>query len=44
MVIAYDSRHKSAKFAMVAAKTLGYHGIKTYVFESLRTTPELSFR
>lgn len=43
VVIAYDSRHQSAEFAMEAAKTLGYHGIQTYVFESLRTTPELSF-
>lgn len=43
VVIAYDSRHKSANFAMEAAKTLGQHGIHTYVFESLRTTPELSF-
>lgn len=43
VAIAYDSRHKSPEFAMEAAKTLGHHGIKTYVFESLRTTPELSF-
>lgn len=43
VVIAYDSRHKSAEFAMEAAKTLGYHGIQVYVFESLRTTPKLSF-
>lgn len=38
-----DSRHKSPEFAMEAAKTLGYHGNQTYVFESLRITPELSF-
>lgn len=43
VVIAYDSRYKSAEFAMEAAKTLGQHGIHTYVFESLRSTPELSF-
>lgn len=43
VVIAYDSRYKSYEFAMEAAKTLGYHGIQVYVFESLRTTPELSF-
>jgi len=43
VVIAYDSRHQSPKFAMEAARTLGYHDIQTYVFESLRTTPELSF-
>ncbi|GGA65177.1 phospho-sugar mutase [Ornithinibacillus halotolerans] len=43
VVIAYDCRHKSPEFAMEAAKTLGKHGIQTYVFESLRPTPELSF-
>ncbi|MDN6730945.1 MAG: phospho-sugar mutase [Atopostipes suicloacalis] len=43
VVIAYDSRHKSAEFSLEAAKTLGAHGIKTYLFESLRATPELSF-
>lgn len=43
VVIAYDSRHKSPEFSMEAAKTLGKHGIKTYLFESLRSTPELSF-
>lgn len=43
VVIAYDSRHKSPEFSLEAAKTLGKHGIKTYLFESLRTTPELSF-
>lgn len=43
VVIAYDSRHKSPEFAMEAAKTLASHGIKTYVFEELRPTPELSF-
>lgn len=43
VVIAYDSRHKSPEFSLEAAKTLGAHGIKTYLFESLRTTPELSF-
>ncbi|MFD4705106.1 phospho-sugar mutase [Gottfriedia sp. NPDC058432] len=43
VVIAYDSRHKSPEFAMEAATTLGAHGIKTYVFESLRPTPVLSF-
>src|SRR5699024_12485044 len=34
VVIAYDSRHHSEKFAFEAAKTLGQHGIQTYVFES----------
>lgn len=43
VVIAYDSRFKSPEFAMETAKVLGQHGIKAYVFESLRTTPELSF-
>jgi phosphoglucomutase len=43
VAIAYDSRHMSPEFSMEAAKTLGAHGIKTYVFESLRPTPELSF-
>ncbi|MDS9472588.1 phospho-sugar mutase [Sporosarcina pasteurii] len=43
VVIAYDSRFKSPEFAMETAKTLGNHGIQTYVFDSLRTTPELSF-
>lgn len=43
VVIAYDNRHKSPVFAMEVAKTLGYHGIQSYVFESLRATPELSF-
>lgn len=43
VVIAYDSRHFSPEFAMDAACTLGKLGIKSYVFESLRPTPELSF-
>ena len=43
VVIAYDSRHKSPEFAIEAATTLGEHGIKTYIFESLRPTPVLSF-
>lgn len=43
VVIAYDNRHQSPEFAIEVAKTLGYHGIQSYVFESLRTTPELSF-
>ncbi|NHM31831.1 phospho-sugar mutase [Neobacillus terrae] len=42
-VIAFDSRHKSPEFAMEAAKTLASRGIKTYVFDELRPTPELSF-
>ncbi|WP_088350754.1 phospho-sugar mutase [Bacillus cereus] len=43
VVVAYDSRHKSPEFAMEVAATLGAHGITTYVFESLRPTPVLSF-
>ena len=43
VVVAYDSRHKSPEFALEVAKVLGYHGIKTYIFEELRPTPELSF-
>ena len=43
VAIAYDSRHQSPEFAMGAAETLAAHGIKAYVFESLRATPELSF-
>ncbi|EJS16248.1 hypothetical protein IKS_00854 [Bacillus cereus VDM062] len=43
VVVAYDSRHKSTEFAMEVAATLGAHGITTYVFESLRPTPVLSF-
>lgn len=43
VVIAYDSRHMSKEFSDYAALTLNANGIKTYVFESLRPTPELSF-
>ena len=43
VVIAYDCRHFSPEFAMESAKVLASNGIKTYVFESLRPTPELSF-
>ncbi|MDT2864791.1 phospho-sugar mutase [Vagococcus carniphilus] len=43
VAIAYDSRHQSPEFAMGAAETLASHGITSYVFESLRPTPELSF-
>ncbi|WEG12150.1 phospho-sugar mutase [Pullulanibacillus sp. KACC 23026] len=43
VVIAYDSRHFSPEFAYEAAQTISNHGIQTYVFESLRPTPELSF-
>jgi len=42
-VIAYDSRNYSDLFALEAAKVLAGNGIKTYLFSSLRPTPELSF-
>lgn len=43
VAIAYDSRRMSPEFADVAGLCLAANGIKAYVFESLRPTPELSF-
>ena len=43
VAIAYDSRRMSPEFADEAALCLGANGIKAYVFESLRPTPELSY-
>lgn len=43
VVIAYDSRHMSKEFSDEAALCLNANGIKTYVFDSLRPTPELSY-
>lgn len=43
VVIAYDCRHYSDVFAKTAALVLAGNSIKTYLFESLRPTPELSF-
>lgn len=43
VAIAFDSRHMSPEFADEAALCLNANGIKAYVFESLRPTPELSF-
>jgi len=43
VAIAYDSRNKSTEFALVAACCLAANGIKAYLFEELRPTPELSF-
>ena len=43
VVIAYDSRHMSPEFAQEAALCLAANGIKAYIFETLRPTPELSF-
>ena len=42
-VIAYDSRHMSPEFALDTACILAANGIRAYLFESLRPTPELSF-
>jgi phosphoglucomutase len=42
-VIAYDSRMYSREFAMESARVLASNGIKTYIFSSMRPTPELSF-
>ena len=43
VAIAYDSRRMSPEFAQEAALCLAANGIKAYIFESLRPTPELSF-
>ncbi len=43
VAIAYDSRHMSPEFAEESALCLAANGIKAYVFESLRPTPELSY-
>ncbi|MCQ2529630.1 MAG: phospho-sugar mutase [Lachnospiraceae bacterium] len=43
VAIAYDSRHHSEEFSEIAASVLNANGIRTYVFENLRPTPELSF-
>ncbi|MGP4060925.1 phospho-sugar mutase [Halobacillus sp. H74] len=43
VAIAYDSRYMSKEFAVETARVLGHHGIPSYVFTSLRPTPELSF-
>ena len=43
VAIAYDSRHMSTEFSKQAALILNANGVKTYIFESLRPTPELSF-
>ncbi|MDD3865310.1 MAG: phospho-sugar mutase [Candidatus Izemoplasmatales bacterium] len=41
--IAYDNRMMSKEFAMESCRVLGYYGIRTYLFDNLRPTPELSF-
>lgn len=43
VVIAYDSRHMSAEFALDTALILAANGVKAYLFDGLRPTPELSF-
>lgn len=43
VVIAYDNRRFSEAFAMETARVMAGNGIKAYLFEGLRTTPELSF-
>lgn len=43
MVIAYDSRRNSDKFALEAAKVFAGNGIRAYLFDELRPVPELSF-
>lgn len=43
VAISFDSRHHSEEFAHEAARVLGAHHIKSFVFEGLRPTPELSF-
>lgn len=43
VAIAYDSRRMSTEFADITAAVFNAHGIKAYVFDSLRPTPELSF-
>ena len=43
VAIAHDNRHMSREFCIEAANTLAACGIKAYIFDSLRTTPELSF-
>ena len=42
-VIGYDSRHNSERFAKVAAEVLAASGIRVYLFDGIRPTPELSF-
>jgi phosphoglucomutase len=43
VAIAYDSRHKSKEFSLEAAKMFASRGVKAYLFDELRPTPELSF-
>ena len=43
VVISHDNRHMSREFTLLSAKVLNDLGINTYIFDSLRPTPELSF-
>ena len=43
VAIAYDSRNHSREFAEISASILAYYGIRVYLFDDLRPTPELSF-
>ena len=43
VVVSHDNRHMSREFTLLTAKVLSEHGIKTYIFDSLRPTPELSY-
>ncbi|MCK3712900.1 phosphoglucomutase [Clostridioides difficile] len=43
IVIAHDSRYMSREFCIEVAKTLSVYGVKAYIFEELKPTPELSF-
>ena len=43
VVISHDNRHQSREFTLLSAKVLNDFGIKAYIFDSLRPTPELSF-
>ncbi len=43
LAIAYDCRHFSTEFATYVAEIMAANGIKSYLFESLRPTPELSY-
>ena len=43
VVISHDNRHQSREFTLLSAKVLNEFGIKAYIFDALRPTPELSF-
>lgn len=43
VVISHDNRHMSREFTLLSSKILNEMGLETYIFDSLRPTPELSF-